>query len=584
GFGPGLGRYFVSEDFFVLRWLTASSLGEATWAHLTGPLLEISFVKFYRPVAAFLLHLETLFWGMQPTGYLVTHLAVHLLNVGLVHRLAGLWSGGSRAAAYGTALIFAVYPLHPNAVLFVAGFATLFSTTFLLVSLLLYEHYRKRREAWTLAGSLACFALALGCYEQVVILPGLIMGREWLADRFAEAAEGEPRRPWWRELWGSLFLALRPAVAFLAVLVLYFIVRQAALGQVVAGYEGFRQRWLAAEILRLGQGLVEGLAYLVVPDFTRQTSIFATVLVVSAVVVISGWATRRGGATALLWFFGLVWVVASQAPFSFARVAPGNGRYWYLTSIGLGLAFVAAARLLAPWIATRRTRWTQEAVVALLLGALGTAYWLGLIAYTRVYAEAGRITKTLQGRLLEVRGAPDERLFVIGQPDMVRNALGTTLAQVYHWGLSDALAPPFVEPGATVYPLPRGLTDAELRPILQRADLGPTWRWDPAADTLDRVAMPAGGTLRRLATRRLGPDSWQFQAAEGRHRLVLLTRGGASTHAVQETADAEGWIPVRPPAEVVHSMRHLYGGEVFCWIEERQQGRLVAASALLELG
>ncbi len=53
GYARALDRYFVSEDFLILRQLASASLWEAAWAHLTGPLLGVTFVGFYRPVSAF---------------------------------------------------------------------------------------------------------------------------------------------------------------------------------------------------------------------------------------------------------------------------------------------------------------------------------------------------------------------------------------------------------------------------------------------------------------------------------------------------------------------------------------------------
>ena len=74
GYARALGRYFVSEDFLILRHLASAPLWETAWAHLTGPLLGVTFVEFYRPVSAFLLHGELLLWGTLPAPYLLTHL------------------------------------------------------------------------------------------------------------------------------------------------------------------------------------------------------------------------------------------------------------------------------------------------------------------------------------------------------------------------------------------------------------------------------------------------------------------------------------------------------------------------------
>ena len=571
GYGGGLTRYFVSEDFVFLRRLSSSSLWEMTLAHLTGPQLEVTFVKFYRPVAGFLLDLEVLLWGTRPTGYLVTHLAFHVGNAALVYRLATVWSGGCAASAWGVASIFAVYPLHPNSVLFIASFATVWSASFLLISVLFYEMFRSRPSRWLLAASLVAFALGLGSYEQTVVLPVLLAARELLTT----GARGQ-----------SVILrlrSLRPIAPFLVVLAGYFLVRQAALGEMVGGYVGFRQRFLAGELIELGRDVLTSLVYLIYPVYTYEvpgTAVFAVALLLLAA---SLWSLRRNGATASFWFLGLVYILASQAPFAFTRVIPGNGRYWYLTSIGLALLAVALARCLASGVRALAPRPSRGSIIVAFTGALALAYLIGLIFNTRVYAEAGRVTKTLQSQLVAARHDGTDRMFVAGHPDFVRNSSQTPIAQVFHWGLSDALAPPFVEPGPTVYPLPRRLSDADLLPILERPDLGPAWRWSPASGSLEPIPPPAASSLPRIDIQRHGPGAWRFRPTAGSHRLMMITRGSASVHPIAARVGSDGWIEMRPPADIVDSIRRLYDGEIFIWIEARSSGRLVAVSRLYRL-
>jgi len=590
GFGRGFGRYFVSEDFFVLRRLMTSSLWETTWLHLTGPLLEISFVKFYRPVSGFLLHLETLVWGTWPAGYLGTHLAIHVLNACLVHRLALRWGSGCKTSAFGVALIFAVYPLHTNAVLFVSSFATLFSTTFFLAALWFYERYRDDgdrpgpRRLRSLAASLGSFCLALGSYEQTVILPGFLVARElletWVRHRQSD----------WREKRRKSLTALAPVILFFAVLGSYFLVRRAALDQLIAGYDSFRHRMLPAQLIQLGRSLLEGLANLIYPVFSQPVTGFAALGVGGLLIFFTVAALRRlrregrqaDPSDARLWLLGLLWILASQAPFAFAEVIPGNGRYWYLTSIGLGLAIVAAMRFSASGLGTLFPNLGAPRTVAILCGLVGPVYFALLIQNVDRYAEAGHSSRTLQSRLLGLRQDKPIRVFVAGHPDFIRNAREIPVAQVFHWGLHDALAPPFVDGGLAVYPLPR-LEDTDLLPIAERPDLGSTWRYDATSETLTPVRK-GSADLARIETRETAEGGWQFRLAEGHHRLVLITPGGSSLYSINPGEPSGTWIDISPPEAVVESMHHLYGdGDLYAWIEARQPGRLVAVSDLLFL-
>ncbi len=595
-YGPALSRYFVSEDFFVLRRLAASSLWDTTWAHLTGPLLEISFVKFYRPVASFLLHLETLVWGVNPSGYLVCHLLIHLLNVGLVYRLASVWSsdcsateetpgiGPQTTAALGVSTIFALYPLHPNAVLFVAGFATMYSALFLLATMVLYEQYRAARHRRVLWAAVGCFVLALGSYEQTVILPGLLAARELLA-------------AWDREVptrWRELVRRLLPTTPFFALFVLYFVVRRTALGQMVAGYEGFRERLLSEELVKLAHSVLSGIARLIYPEYGHEistTMLWGVGLALTGGSIWAVWRSRTLRKTNVdrrLWILGWLWILASQAPFAFALVVPGNGRYWYLTSIGLGLVAVASGRLVGslvtglfgsrraeppPWQAT-----VAKAVPAVLLTIVALVYSSQLRHYVGIYVEAGRTTRALQSQLAELpAGRP---VFVAGAADFLRGPTQVPIAQVYSWGLSDALAPPFVVQGPIVYPLVPRVDDDDLLPVLERPDLAATWRWHPESKKLELVTPPAATGPTRITLQQDGRGGLQFQATEDGHRLVLLTRGSASTYPIREPAGPDGWTPVPLPEPVIESMAHLYDGAIYVWVEARRDGRQVAVSRL----
>ncbi len=567
-YGRALGRSFVSEDFLILRQLAESPLWPTAWAHLTGPLLEVTFVGFYRPVSAFLLHLEVLLFGAAPAPYLALHLAVHVANAALVHRLALAWGGGCRATAAGVAVVFALHPLHPNTVVFVASFATLFGAAFLFASLVLYERSLAGSGARALAGSVLLFALALGSYEQAVVLPVLIAARELLA---ATGRKGLGRR-------------LRRLGPFVAVLLAYFLVRRAALGQTVAGYAAFRDRLLAGEWLELGHGVAKGVARLAWPDYDHALGAAAPVLVALLLVLGTAWGALRDcralrDRDALrLWLLGWLWICVSQAPFAFEGVVPANGRYAYLAAVGLGLAVAAGARMLARALDALGLRVRAPLAVAAVTGALAGGYFLLLAHQAGVYAEAGRTARTIQARLAELDAG--SRAFVAGCPDFLRGARGTPLAQVFHWGLSDALAPPFVERGPVVYPLPPW-PDDELLPVLERGDLGAAWRWRGAASAFDRLSPPPASVIGRIAVR---PDggALRFRAGAGRHRLVLLTRGSASTWPAAGAASG-GWVEQPLPREVVDSMRRLYDGEVYAWVEARREGRLVAVSRLLRI-
>ena len=96
------------------------------------------------------------------------------------------WCGPSRGGSRGelpepeaatplaAALLFAIYPLHPNAVIFGASFATLFAATFLFGATLFYLRFRESGARSDQILALGLFALGLGSYEAAAVLPAVL--------------------------------------------------------------------------------------------------------------------------------------------------------------------------------------------------------------------------------------------------------------------------------------------------------------------------------------------------------------------------------------------------------------------------
>ena len=151
-------------------------------------------VRFYRPVSTLLLALEGWLFGAHPLPFNLVHVAVHACNAWLVHAFATRMRGVGATTALAAALLFAVHPLHPNAVLFIASFATLFATAFVLGALVAYQRFRREGGRGWLAASLGLFALALGSYEAAAILPILVFAYELLIAGGRRPAAGPTSR------------------------------------------------------------------------------------------------------------------------------------------------------------------------------------------------------------------------------------------------------------------------------------------------------------------------------------------------------------------------------------------------------
>ncbi len=87
----------------------------------------------YFPLTSTVQWLQWHLWGAQPAGYHATNVILHLLGAWLFGRLLGRL--GSRAAWVG-ALLFAVYPLTVESVVWISELKNTLSLPFLLLALI----------------------------------------------------------------------------------------------------------------------------------------------------------------------------------------------------------------------------------------------------------------------------------------------------------------------------------------------------------------------------------------------------------------------------------------------------------------
>jgi hypothetical protein len=99
-----------------------------------GPLdlFTVETYHYYRPLLLNSYLLDYTLWGLQPAGYRITTLLLHLLNTFLVYRLVMSLPGTGHPAALVAALWFGITPVHAPSVVWVLGRSDLLYTTFYL--------------------------------------------------------------------------------------------------------------------------------------------------------------------------------------------------------------------------------------------------------------------------------------------------------------------------------------------------------------------------------------------------------------------------------------------------------------------
>lgn len=335
---------FQYDDFNVIVNNPAVASLTAWWQSMPGirPLLKLSYALNYS------------FWpGDVLFGFHAFNLALHagnsLLLYGIARRLCGD-STHSNGFALLTALLFALHPVHTEAVTMISGRSMSLMAFCYLASLL--SHLEGRRML-----SLVAFAGALATRETALTLPLALLLIERLRNPGATLRQAlcTTRDHWLLAALAAVLLLMLPWFRHLATVSL----ATRSLGDNLICQ--------SAAVLYLLKQAVWPLALNadpLLPTFLGWQSYWIVcVLLVSGVLAATVWLWRQRGE--MRWAgFGLLWFLLHLAPTNslFPRLDLANERHLYLADIGLCLI---VARLLTP---STPARLRVGIAIALLLG------------------------------------------------------------------------------------------------------------------------------------------------------------------------------------------------------------------------
>jgi hypothetical protein len=159
--------YFVGDDFTWLRWA----------AEVKGPNDIMSFFTqangfFYRPLAKLLYFgMYNVFW-LEPGGYHILSLVIHIVNSFLVY-LIGKKLLGSKTISYICAILFSVLSIHGESLFWTAASFEMLGPLFGLLAFYLYIHNKK------LVSMIFIFP-ALLSHESMIVLPLILIAYDFL--------------------------------------------------------------------------------------------------------------------------------------------------------------------------------------------------------------------------------------------------------------------------------------------------------------------------------------------------------------------------------------------------------------------
>ena len=399
-YGQTLSYPFISFDDpgYVVE--NAHVNGGLTWAGWKWAWTSLERSNWH-PLTWLSLMLDAQCYGLNPGGYHLTNLLLHLANSVLVF----VWLRTATRALWPstlTAFFFVAHPLHVESVAWITERKDVLSTLFFFLTLLAYTRYvqgQRRLFYWLAVGA---FALGLTAKPMLVTLPVLLL----LLDYWPLRREDNPR-------WRWLVIEKTPFFLLAAASCLITVIAQRA--QAMVPLAALPVTYRGASAL-LGYG-----SYLEKTLFPWHLGIYYPYWQAQSILWPAVWLMTLGAATAAAFVYrrflpfllvGWCWFLGTLVPVIGVVQVGGQAvadRYAYLPHVGLFIAFFwTGAVVWSRWKVVRTGLAVLTIIMALGLTGLShrqTGYWrssVSLFEHTaNVVQPSGRLYHLLGDTLVE---------------------------------------------------------------------------------------------------------------------------------------------------------------------------------------
>ena len=330
--------------------------------------------NFYRPLQEVSNMIDYAIWGEKPAGFHMTNILLHGLVAALVFILL-LYLAGDLLTAALAALLYAIHPIHTEAVAYIAGRADPLYAIFMLLSLILFIKVAKwgnfgKKDLFLYILSLIMYAFSVLCKEIAIIMP-LIVGIYIVF--FLKGTQVKERYDRIKFSW----------VPYAVISCIYAIIRTTVLDfSSVAPESLFRDVPLFLRLLTFLRSIGIYMRVLVLPvdlHMERTLTIAKSVveapslIAIGALLLVAGavwYAYKRSRIAA----FAVVWFFVYMLPFS--NIIPLNtfiAEHWiYMASIGPFLLVAMGIVWLFNNITSSKIKITLICTVGVILGMYAT--------------------------------------------------------------------------------------------------------------------------------------------------------------------------------------------------------------------
>ena len=445
---PVMFNFFNGDDYVHLTWLAdAIHKPEMVWRNFYTSWLDGTTTKFYRPLISVFMVSDYAIWGVNGLGFRLTNIAFHLsattfiyfivLNLQetlLAHNPAGsnqtdslksesnqrtmLWPGAAAA-------LFALYPLHPEAVAWITGRVDSVVTAFCTASVFFYIKWRRTNSIAPAILAGAAMILGLLSKEMAITLPAVFLWIEIIyGDNWSSSKVDRDSIVQWA-VAAAKRCALNTA-PFWIILAAYFVVRYFALGTFVGGYDD--SLFFISNMKEFISGWVHALITLVVP-INRN-------LMGSHHLISKVWPITVGAASLLLAvnlvldsrvrkhvLFQLGWLALCLIPvYKLFSIAPDlqGSRLAYLATVPVCILLTAG---MYPCSALRKKLWhktSQLIVLSAILALSSYLLWTNNLPWRESGLETTKIQNELRSLFSTIDGDP--QILFLGLPDQIQGA------------------------------------------------------------------------------------------------------------------------------------------------------------------
>jgi tetratricopeptide (TPR) repeat protein len=328
------------------------------WALGAGLKFASQYADYWQPVTFLSRMVDIELFGLEPALHHLENVIIHAINTILLLGWLAWVTGDLRRSAL-VAVIFAIHPVHVEAVAWVTERKEMLGGFFWMLTLWAYAWYAKSPGPWRYTMVLTGFALGLMSKPVGMILPLILL----LLDIW-------PLKRMTRDSAVAMFMEKAPMMALAMVLVTLVLRVQGEHLATEAVGSGLCDTVLRYATYTVKAVLPTDLAiWHPVPEQVPAWQVAGAAVILLSITTVALWSWRSMPCLMVGW----LWFIVGLAPVITLRDIAWAERFMYLPLIGLSM-FLAWS-LPTRWLAEGRRSWITVGITMILAAGMAAGTW-----------------------------------------------------------------------------------------------------------------------------------------------------------------------------------------------------------------